>query len=113
MGTNAKCGFDGTTSIGTEVTAWELNLLEDTPDATSMDSNGFREYLACLKSAEGTFDSQVPCGIPGARVGVSFSNDVETITFDLIVSNVAITTPVEGKVTYKYTFVSTGPVVIS
>lgn len=113
MATGAVCGYTGSTSLGTEVTAWEVNLLEDTPDATSMDSNGFKEFIACLQSAEGTFDSQVPTCVVGGVAGVTFTNDIEEIEMDVIVTAITVTTPVEGKVTYRHTFVSTGPVSVA
>ena len=114
MSTASQCGYSGSTTIGTEVLEWNLNLLEDTPEATNMTtSGGYKEYIACLKSAEGDFVTQVPSGIQGARVGATFHNSIKTIDLDLIVTNIVVSSPVDGKVTYRHSFVSTGPVVVS
>ena len=110
MSTNAQCGYSGSTSIGTEVMEWTLTELQDTPDATSMDSGGYKESIACLQSAEGTFITQVVQGGPGARVGATFSNSIYVYDLDLIVTHVAIGTPVDGKVTYRHSWISTGVV---
>jgi len=113
MSTNAQCGFDGSIDTGTEVVEWTLNLLEDVPEATSMDSGGYKEYIPCLKSAEGTFTTLVASGTIGTRTNANFNNDIHGYTLDIIVTNCAVGTPVDGRVTYVYTWISTGPVVIS
>lgn len=112
MATAAKCGSTGSISLGGEITNWELNLELDVIDATSMASGGKKEYIGCLKSASGTFDSLTACATIGASTGVEFINDVETITCDIIITDLATSTPVGDKVTFKYSWVSTGEVTI-
>ena len=111
--TSAKCGYTGTTSIGTEVVDFNINLLQDVVEATSLASNGNKESIACLKSAEGDFTTLVPSGTVGSRLGVAFSTSYETIVFDLLINNIVVSGPVDGRASYKYSFVSTGEVVIS
>lgn len=111
--TSAKCGYTGTTSIGTEVVDFNINLLQDVVEATSLDSNGLKESIACLKSAEGDFTTIVPSGTVGSRLGVAFSAATETITFDLLINNIVVSATVDGRCSYKYSFVSTGEIVIT
>jgi len=113
MATTAKCGSSGSVSLGGEITNWEIILEEDIPEATSMSSNGNREYIPCLKSASGTFDTLVPCGAIGAHADVDFVNLIETISMDIIVTDLTLTTNVNDKVVFKYAFVSTGVVSIA
>lgn len=113
MATSAKCGSTGSVSLGGEISNWTLSLEEDAPETTSMASSGNREYISCLKSASGSFDSFTSIGAIGAHAGVDFKNDIETITCDIIITDVTVTTPVDGAVTFKYSFVSTGDVSIA
>lgn len=78
-----------------------------------MASASYKEYIACLKSAEGSFDTLVACGAVGAHASVEFISAVETLTFNILVTDITVTTDVNDKVVYRYTFVSTGAVVIS
>lgn len=110
MATAAKCGSTGTVSEGTEITNWTFSVKEETPDATSMSSNGWHEHLGCLQYGEGTFESLVTCGAIGARNGAQFSNDVETITADIIITNVDVSVGVGDLIKFKYSFITTGEV---
>lgn len=112
MSTAAACGYTGLTNLGDEITRWEISQLQDAIDATSMDSAGDREYIACLQSLEGTFDTQIPCGSVGSEVGVSFMNDLIGYSFDCYVTDVKNSVPVGDKVTFTYSFVSTGEVTV-
>jgi len=113
MATSAKCGSTGSISLGGEVTSWEVILELDTPEATSMVSSGFKEYISCLQSASGSFTSLIPCGVVGSHAGVDFVNDNETISMDIIVTDITVTTPVDNRVEFKYSFISTGEVSIA
>ena len=113
MATIAKCGSTGSVSLGGEITAWEVSIELDTPEATSMASSGWKEYISCLKSASGTFTSLIPAGVVGSHTGVDFINDNETISMDIIISDLSISTPVDNRVEFSYSFLSTGEVNIS
>lgn len=113
MSTNAKCGTTGSISLGGEIKNWELVLEEDIPDATSMLSAGKKEYIPCLKSASGSFESLIPCGAIGAHAGVEFINATNTYTLDIIVTDITLTDNVEDAIIFKYSFVSTGTVGIA
>ena len=114
MSTGAKCGYSGTVSLGGEITRWNIIELVDTPDATSMDSaDTYREYIACLKSLEGSFDTQTACGGTGSQLGVTFQNDLISYTFDLFITDVKNAVPVGDKIAFTYNFISTGAVVIA
>lgn len=113
MATVAKCGSSGSISLGGEISNWEVILEEDIPEVTSMSSNGFREFIPCLKSASGTFNSYIACGAVGASAGVDFINDIETISMDIIITDLTLTTDVNDKVQFRYSFQSTGTVTIA
>ena len=111
--TSAKCGYNGTISLGGEVTKWEFIEELDTPDATSMTSGGFHEYISCLKSASGSFETQTAMGAVGSHAGVTFEDDVVSYTLDLIVTDIKNAVPVGDKITFTYSFISTGAIVVT
>ena len=113
MATTAKCGSSGSISLGGEITSWELNLEEEIPEATSMLSAGYKEYIPCLKSASGTFETLIPCGAIGFETGVDFVNDIETITCDIIITDISLKVDVNDKVVFSYSWISTGSVSIA
>lgn len=113
MATAAVCGSTGSVSLGGEISNWTVSLELDAPEVTSMSSSNYREYIACLKSASGSFDSFDSIGAIGAQAGVDFVNSTETITMDIIITDVTVSTPVDGAVTFRYSFVSTGEVTIA
>jgi len=116
MSTTAVCGISGSvTGLGAtgEISNWTVTLEIDTPEVTSFQSLGNREYLSCLSSATCTFDTFVSCGAIGSHAGVVFTNAKGSITMDVILTDVSITDPVDNAVTYKYSGVSTGPVVVA
>lgn len=111
--TTAACGSTGSVSLGGEISNWTISLEEDIPEVTSMASSGNREYIPCLKSASGTFESFISIGAIGAHASVDFVNTKETISMDLIITDVTVSTPVDGAVSFKYSFVSNGEVTIA
>ena len=110
MSTQAKCGMTGETSLGGEIVNWEFNKEQDAPDATSMASNGFREHIPCLQFGSGSFETLKVCGAIGAHAGVSFTNDIETINCDIIITSVDDTVAVGDVIKYKYSYITTGPI---
>ena len=113
MATSAKCGTSGSVSLGGEITAWEFNELQDIPEATSMLSAGSREFIGCLKSGEGTFDSLIAAGAIGYQDSVEFINEIETIHANIIVTDINLVDDVSDNNKFRYSYVTTGPVVIS
>jgi hypothetical protein len=113
MPTNSECGTTGSVSLGGEITKWTFNFNEDTPEATSMSSGGAKEYIACLKDGDGDWDTLVASGVVGAHGTVDFINAKQTIQANIIVTSITLGTPVDDKVTYRYSFVTTGPIVVS
>ena len=110
MTTAAACGSTGSVSLGGEIKKWELIIEQDIPEATSMLSNGNKEYIGCLWSASGSFDTLKSCGGIGAHTGVEFVNDKNTYNLDIIVTDLTTTVNVNDAVVFKYSFVSTGEV---
>jgi hypothetical protein len=113
MATTVKCGSTGSTSLGGEVTEFNINIHQDTPETTSMASAGFKEYISCLKSMTGDFKTNIPCGVIGSHLGVTFVNDKETITSNIIITSINDAVKVDGVIQYSYNLESTGAVVIS
>ena len=112
MSTAALCGMNGTLT-GTsalEVAAWEINLTNDAPDATSFESNGWKERVPCLIGANGTFKSIGQSSTVGLHAGCNFTTGGggSTISGDIIISRITIGTPVDGIVTFDHEFVFTG-----
>lgn len=110
MATGAKCGSTGSVSLGGEITKWTLNINQDFPEATSMASSGNKEFVPCLKDADFSFDTLIPCGAVGASAGVVFTNDFGTWTFDCIIDSIATTVDVAGVITFTYGGKSTGAI---
>jgi hypothetical protein len=114
MATGAVCGSTGSVSLGGEILEWTLNELQDTIDATNMQtSGGFREYIACLKSCTGTFTSNIPVAVLGAHAAVDFVNAKNTYTGNIIITSNAKKVIVSDKVGYTYSWESTGAFSIS
>jgi hypothetical protein len=114
MATSAQCGYGGSISSGGEVTHWNFTEEVATPDATNMGTSaGYHEYISCLQSGSGDFDTQVACGSIGAVAGLSLTNTKVTYEMDAIITNITLAAPVDGKVMFRYSFVSTGEVSVS
>ena len=112
MATLALCGFGGSVTGLTSVLnvrEWEVTQTVDTPDATSMDSNGWVEWVACLKGASGTFRSFAK-GVIGADASAVFKDKTGgyTISGAVIIQTIVTETPVDDLVSYTHTFVFTG-----
>lgn len=110
MATTGVCGSTGTISLGGEITKWNLDLLCEAVEAVSMASSGAKEYIACLKSATGSFDSLTSVGGAGASAGVVFTNDKGSWTMDIIITSVVTTVDVNSVVTFTYNFESNGAI---
>ena len=110
MATASKCGSTGSVNGFGEIIKWTLNLNQEALEATSMDSGGVKEYIACLKSADGSFSSLVPGGAIGAHAGVTFTNDLDSWTMDIIITDLKTTVDVNAVVSFEHTFESTGAI---
>jgi predicted secreted protein len=111
MATTAVCGSTGSTSLGGEVTRWTLNLNQDTPEVTSMNSAGYKEYISCLRDADGTLTSYTSLGAIGAHASVVLTAGTKgTFTMNIIVTSLSTEVDANGVVTFNYSFVSTGAI---
>ncbi len=108
MGTTAVCGYNGTVSLGGEIRKWTFTEEIETLDATSMSSVGEKEYIACLKKGSGTIETLSPIGDVGAQASAEFTNDLDSFTADIIVTNINVPVVVNGIVVYSYSFETTG-----
>ena len=114
MATSAVCGNSGSISLGGEILEWSINLLQDSPEATNMQTSaGFKEYIACLRSATGTFTSNIACAVLGAHAAVDFVNPRQTITCDIIVTSCGKKVTVDGVNGFTYNWESTGVIGIN
>ena len=110
MATTAICGYTGSVSLCGEVTRWEFSEEQETPEATSMGSSGFKEYIACLKSASGTYDTLIACGSVGSNASVVFTNSKKSYTADIIITDLTCSVDVNDVIKFTYSWVSTGEV---
>jgi len=108
MSTAALCGMNGSVSAADNVFYWEVTDHIDAVDGTSMDSDGWRERIACLKGAKGSFKTfdGISCG-PTACTFQDAAAGYE-VDGDIIVTKVTLDTPVDGAVTFNCEFVFTG-----
>src|ERR1035437_9384064 len=106
----AVCGYNGSVSLGGEITKWNVDLMCEAVDVSSMSTLGYEEYLGCLVEAQGSYETLLPVGVIGSNLAVSFINDLETIAMDIIITDIANKTDANDVVTWTYTFVSTGEV---
>ncbi len=121
----AIAGKSGSIYLGAnkvaELTSWSLDLGADNIDVTSLDSDGWKEFIAGLKewsgSAEGNFDSTDTNGqtalynawLNGTSVSAEFRLGAATPKFSgsILVSGIGVETPVEDKVSISFEFQGT------
>jgi predicted secreted protein len=112
MATASICGLGGSvTGTGaTEIYKWEITVNKDAIEATSFDSQGWKEKVACLIGASGTFSSRNSASTVGLHAGVAFKTSASgvAITGNIIISKISVSTPVDGIINYDHTFVFTG-----
>lgn len=120
MATAALCGMSGTvtgiTGI-TEITKWTVDQTIDALDATSMASAGWKERIACLKGATGTFTTVGDEAAVGPDASAVFDTKSGvggySISGDIIITKVTINTPVDGVVSFDHEFVFTGTITVA
>jgi hypothetical protein len=118
MGTASICGYAGSiTGPGSsEVTNWEITLNLDAQDATSMASAGWRERIACLKGASGTWRSIGTSSTVGKHASCTFKDTPTggiSIVGDIVISKITVGTPVDGIVSFVHDFTFTGTITCS
>jgi hypothetical protein len=117
MATASICGTGGSvTGTGaTEIYKWEVTVNKDAKDATSFESQGWKERVACLIGASGTFSSKNSPSTVGPHAGVAFKTSASgvAITGNIVISKVTTNTPVDDIITFDHTFVFTGMPVCS
>ena len=112
MATAALCGYSGSVVGATgalECFYWEIDQTVDAVEATSFDSAGWKERIACLKGATGSFKSQGHPSTLGAKT-VTFKDNVAgyTIAGSILINKIDTSTPVDSKVEFNHTFNFTG-----
>jgi hypothetical protein len=109
----ALAGYDLGVSMGGEIKNLKFDVDLDIPDATSSASGGYKEFIGCLRSSTGSFEALTPCGLVDSynAIVLKASNTTgDSITCDIIITSVKESIPVEGIVTYTYTFESNGSI---
>ena len=107
----AKCGYNGTTSFGGEITKWNVDFMCEAVDVSSMSTLSAEEFVGCLQEAQGTFESLIPCGVVGTVASVILSNDLEDIAISsVIITDIDTKADANDVVTFTYTFVSSGEI---
>ncbi len=112
--TASLCGYDGsiTGSGATEIFYWEISVTKDAVEATSFDSVGWKERIACLTGATGTFRAYTTSTV-GAHATVTFKTQSvggSVIVGNIIINRIREEVPVEGAVTFEHSFVFTGSI---
>lgn len=114
MASSAICGSGGSiTGTGaTEIVFWEITQTVDAIDASSMASAGWKERVACLKGASGTFKSIAVSSTVGAHAGCVFLDAAGgySISGNIVISKITVGTPVDGVVSFDHSFSFTGTV---
>jgi len=112
--TAALCGMNGsiTGTSALEMVSWEITLTIDAPEATSFASAGWKERVPCLMGATGTFRSIGQSSTVGLHTTCVFkcSGAGPQVGGDIIISRIAVGTPVDGIVTFDHDFTFTGSV---
>jgi hypothetical protein len=118
MATMALCGQSGSVGSitgGLEVTEWNLDLVVDSIEATSMGaagSNGWHEKIPCLKGGSGNFITIGSMSAVGSTAATFTDASVggTTISGTIIITDIQISTPVAEKVAWDHKFVFTGTI---
>src|ERR1035437_5785070 len=102
--TTAICGTGGSVSIGVEVFSFRVDVEQDTHNVSSMNAGTtHRSFIGCVKRGSGTFSAYGGAGGIGAKTGVTFGAGADTITGNIVITNVAVQVPVSNPVTFVYT----------
>lgn len=120
MTTAALAGYAGVVSgpsgIG-EITNWTLNIEIAALDATSMDSAGWREYIAGLQGVTGSFRSiKSKLTMNGTAVSLTLQTATASgvsISGSAFLIKETPSVPVDGVVSWDFDFVFTGSVTIA
>jgi len=116
MSTSAICGMDGSITGPTggvdEIKEWTVDLDMDIPDATSMASAGWREFISCLKKASGTFKA-IGIEVPALESVASLvlivgGSGTPKISGAAIVHTVSVAVPHDDIVEYTANFTFNG-----
>lgn len=116
--TSALAGYGGSiTGLAgtTEIKSWNMNIVNDILDATSLGS-GWRENIVGLSGGNGQFVAIGSCALTTTTyAGVAFkvSNSGKTLTCDIKVSNANVVDEVDGIITYTVDFTVCGAIVES
>ena len=120
MSSNALCGTGGTVTgtDATEVRSWSITLDVQVADATSFDSLGYVERIACLKGASGEFVSvgdPASVGPASATFAVAGSGSGCSIGGDILITKVSIDVKADSAdpITYTMSFVFDGKITAS
>lgn len=118
MATAAIAGLNGSVNIGgavAEARNVSLSLDSDSPDATTYDSAGWKEFIAALKGGSGSFETLVtPTLAVGVHAAATFAvAGGESYAGKIIIQTVTPAAPVDGVAAYGYTFVFSGVINIT
>ena len=115
--TSALAGYGGSVTGGvtaTEIRNWTMDLTQDIYDVTSYSSNGWKEFVAGLKGATGSYesvgDTVETVGSKAACVFNTGGTGDPSITADILVTNVNYNVPVDGEVGYSVDFTVCGAI---
>lgn len=118
MATTAIAGYGGSIagpSGVNEVLNWSADINVEALDATSMASDGWKEFIEGLKGAtfSATVQGTVMPAIGLTAVTLKASSSAVTISGSAIITSVKPEVPVDGKVTFGIDATFTGSVSIA
>lgn len=106
----------GTGDVGSEIKNWDTSIELDLEDATSFDSEGWKEFVAGLQGATGSLTAVGSIPTLGSVTTLTLqtgntSGDLE-LTGAAFINVAAVGTPVDGVVEYSGSFTFTGAVTV-
>lgn len=100
------------------ISNWTLNYKSGTEETTDFESSGAEEHLSTVTGWSGSFEGKkkgAPLAIGGVAVALELqetSTSTQKWTGNAIITDIEAVTNVKGVVTYKYSFVGTGALVV-
>jgi hypothetical protein len=116
--TAALCGSGGTVTgadSATEIVSWSIEQTIDAVDATSLSSNGWKERVACLRGASGSFKCIGTHADVGPTTGTfkTAASGGYSIAGNIVISKVTANVDVNDAVSFDHQFVFTGTITIA
>lgn len=117
-GKTGKVLIEGTGEI-LEIRNWTMDRNLDTPETSSMSSNGWREFKAGMKGWSGSFETIKFVDLHGTEavgsfyVGAAASGSEPIFSGTVNITNAPANVPFDDTVAYAHTFQGSGPLTVA